>query len=141
MLRSAKAKTMECYEVIYNLILTPTFRNILSHSINQISTFCYIPEISITIKKYIIIYQTLYQRITLLVNNHFYNYVLTHSLTVTPFDASGKQPFENTVGKGEIARNEQFLLFPVFSTCLRYLSSIFVELEIVVCKLFQFGRV
>ena len=25
-------------------------------------------------------------------------------------------PFENTVGKGEIARNEQFLLFPVFST-------------------------
>ena len=29
--------------------------------------------------------------------------------------------FENTVGKGEIARNEQFLLFPtVFSTCLEY---------------------
>ena len=26
--------------------------------------------------------------------------------------------FENTVGKGEIARNEQFLLFPVFSTHL-----------------------
>ena len=26
--------------------------------------------------------------------------------------------FENTVGKGEIARNEQFLLFPVFSTLL-----------------------
>ena len=25
---------------------------------------------------------------------------------------------ENTVGKGEIARNEQFLLFPVFSTHL-----------------------
>ena len=24
----------------------------------------------------------------------------------------GKKPFENTVGKGEIARNEQFLLFP-----------------------------
>ena len=37
---------------------------------------------------------------------------------MTPFDASGKKPFENTVGKGEIARNEQFLLFPVFSTCL-----------------------
>ena len=28
------------------------------------------------------------------------------------------KPFENTVGKGEIARNEQFLLFPVFSTGL-----------------------
>ena len=26
--------------------------------------------------------------------------------------------FENTVGKGEIDRNEQFLLFPVFSTSL-----------------------
>ena len=24
----------------------------------------------------------------------------------------GKKPFENTAGKGEIARNEQFLLFP-----------------------------
>ena len=35
---------------------------------------------------------------------------------MTPFDAVGKQAFwkhcENTVGKGEIARNEQFLLFP-----------------------------
>ena len=31
---------------------------------------------------------------------------------MTPFDAPGKQAFENTVGKGEIARNEQFLLFP-----------------------------
>ena len=30
---------------------------------------------------------------------------------MTPFDAPGKQPFENTVGKGEITRNEQFLLF------------------------------
>ena len=37
---------------------------------------------------------------------------------MTPFDAPGKKPFENTVGKGEIARNEQFLLFPVFSTSL-----------------------
>ena len=28
--------------------------------------------------------------------------------------------FENTVGKGEIARDEQFLLFPtMFSTCLQ----------------------
>ena len=42
--------------------------------------------------------------------------------------------FENTVGKGEIACNEQFLLFPVF-------SAIFVKFKIVVCKLFQFGIV
>ena len=31
---------------------------------------------------------------------------------MTPFDAPWKnKPFENTVGKGEIARNKQFLLF------------------------------
>ena len=40
-------------------------------------------------------------------------FTLTHSHTMTPFDALGKKPFENTVGKGEIARNEQFLLFPL----------------------------
>ena len=50
---------------------------------------------------------------------------------MTPFDTTEKQAFENTVGKGEIAHNEQFLLFP----------QCFVEFEIVVCKLFQFGRV
>ena len=43
---------------------------------------------------------------------------LTHSHTMTPFDALGNKPFENTVGKGEIAHNEQFLLYPVFSTRL-----------------------
>ena len=38
---------------------------------------------------------------------------------MTPFDAPERQAFENTVGKGEIARNEQFLLFPTaFSTRL-----------------------
>ena len=37
---------------------------------------------------------------------------LTYSHTITPFDAPGKQAFENNVGKGEIARNKQFLLFP-----------------------------
>ena len=41
---------------------------------------------------------------------------------MTPYDAPGKQAFENTVGKAEIARNEQFLLFPqcflpVWITC------------------------
>ena len=34
--------------------------------------------------------------------------VLTQSHTMTPL---GNKPIENTVGKGEIARNEQFLLF------------------------------
>ena len=38
---------------------------------------------------------------------------------MTPFDAPGKQAVENTVRKGEIARNEQFVLFPqCFSTRL-----------------------
>ena len=37
---------------------------------------------------------------------------LIHSHTMIPFDTSGKQAFENTVGKGEIACNIQFLLFP-----------------------------
>ena len=31
---------------------------------------------------------------------------------MTPFHAPGKQAFLNTVEKGEIARNEQFLRFP-----------------------------
>ena len=45
--------------------------------------------------------------------------------------------FENTVGKGEIARDEQFLFFP---QCF-LLSAIFIKIQNVVCKLFQFGRV
>ena len=37
---------------------------------------------------------------------------LTHSHTMTPLMPLGNKPFEKTVGKGEIARTEQFLLFP-----------------------------
>ena len=37
---------------------------------------------------------------------------LTHSHTMTPLMPLGNKPFENTGGKGEIARHEQFLLFP-----------------------------
>ena len=47
--------------------------------------------------------------------------------------------FENTVGKGEIAHNEQFL-FPRVCYSFGELSAIFIQFEIVVCKLFQFGR-
>ena len=45
------------------------------------------------------------------------------------------------MGKGEIARNEQFLLFP---QCFQPFQRTFCHLkknQIVVCKLFQFGRV
>ena len=53
------------------------------------------------------------------------------------------KPFENTVGKGEIARIEQFLLFPqCFLLFWRtQLPGIFIKFEIIVCKLFQFGKV
>ena len=46
--------------------------------------------------------------------------------------------FENTVGKREIAHN---MLFPLFQLCFLPCWSIFIKSEIVVCKLFQLGRV
>ena len=39
--------------------------------------------------------------------------LLTHSHRMTPLMPLGNKPFENNVGKGEIARNEQFLIFPL----------------------------
>ena len=49
---------------------------------------------------------------------------------------------ENTVEKGEIARNEQFFPF-IHIVFYRFgeLSAIFIKFEIVVCNLFQFGPV
>ena len=54
---------------------------------------------------------------------------LTHCHTVTPLMPLGNKPFENTVGKGEIACNEQFLLYPVFSTSLREISAILHQIQ------------
>ena len=48
--------------------------------------------------------------------------------------------FENTVRKGEIARNEQFLLFPVFYTRLENILQFPIKFEFVVFNLCQFGR-
>ena len=43
---------------------------------------------------------------------------------MTPFDAPGNKPFENTVGKGEIAGNKQFLLpqcfLPIWITFFQF---------------------
>ena len=66
---------------------------------------------------------------------------LTLSQTSPGFTCLKYKSFENTVGKGEIARNEQFLLFPhsVFNP-LGEFSAIFVKFEIVTRKLFQVGR-
>ena len=58
---------------------------------------------------------------------------------MTTFDAPGKQAFKNTVGKGEIARNEQFVLYPecflpvyrtlIFSSNLKLLSADCLSLD------------
>ena len=45
--------------------------------------------------------------------------------------------FENTVGKGEIARNKQFLDFPQCFYLFGEHSAIFIKLKIVVCKVFE----
>ena len=47
---------------------------------------------------------------------------------------------KSTAGKGEIARNDQFLLFPVFSSHLENFV-IFIKFEILVYKHFHFGRI
>ena len=49
--------------------------------------------------------------------------------------------FENTVGKGEIARNEQFLLSHRVFYPFGELSAIFIIFEIVLFILFHLGRV
>ena len=49
--------------------------------------------------------------------------------------------FENTVGKGEIAHNEQFHLFPQCFLLFWITPAIFIKFKIVICKLFQFGKV
>ena len=46
---------------------------------------------------------------------------------------ASEPPERGTLGKGEIAHYEQFLLFPFGE-----LSTIFIKFAIVVCKLFQF---
>ena len=49
--------------------------------------------------------------------------------------------FEKAVGKGEIAHNEQFLLFPKCFLPFWRTFCRFIKFKIVVCKLFQFRRV
>ena len=45
--------------------------------------------------------------------------------------------FENTVGKGEIAHNEQFLLFPVFSTLLENCTPFYSNLKLSSANVFS----
>ena len=46
--------------------------------------------------------------------------------------------FEKTVGKGEIARNEQFPLFPVFPPCLESFLPFLTNLKILSANSFSF---
>ena len=58
------------------------------------------------------------------------------------FTCLQSKSFENTLGKGEIARNEQISHFPaVFCYPFEELSAIFIKFKIAICKLFQFDRV
>ena len=61
---------------------------------------------------------------------------LTHSHTMTPFDANGKPAFWKYWEK---VSNFSFSYSVFYS--FGKLFAIFVKFEIVVCKLFQFGRV
>ena len=65
---------------------------------------------------------------------------LTLSQTSPDFKCLRYKSFENTVGKGEIARNEQFLLFPQCFLPIEERSAIFIKFEIVICRLFQFWK-
>ena len=51
------------------------------------------------------------------------------------------KPFENTVGKGEIAPHSIFSFSHIVFYPFGELSAIFIELRIVACKLFQIRRV
>ena len=57
------------------------------------------------------------------------------------FTCMHDKSFENTVGKGEIAHNEQFLLSHSVFYWFGEHFVIFMKVEIVVCKFFPFGRV
>ena len=62
--------------------------------------------------------------------------LLTLSQTIPCFYVSPVQVFFNTIGKREIARNEQFLLFPwCFLPILRTFP-LFIKVKIVICELF-----
>ena len=64
---------------------------------------------------------------------------VSHHLTLVlalNFTCLQYKTFENTMGKEEIARNEQLLLFPEFSIRFEELSAIFIKFETL-----SFGKV
>ena len=67
---------------------------------------------------------------------------LAHSHTMTPFDAPGKQAFLKTLWeKKKLLVTSNFSFIHIVFYPFRELSAIFIKFKIVVCRLFQFGRV
>ena len=66
---------------------------------------------------------------------------LTHSHTMTPFDAPGKQAFWKLWEKEKLLETSNFSFSHSDFYLFGKLSAIFVKFEIVVCKLFQFETV
>ena len=60
---------------------------------------------------------------------------------MTPFDASGKQAFEKHWEKETLLVTSNFSFSQSVLYPFEYFYAIFVKFEIVICKLFQFGRV
>ena len=61
------------------------------------------------------------------------NFKFIFSQTSPCFTCLQYKSIENTVGKGEIARNKQYHFGE--------LSAIYIKFKIVICKTFQFGRI
>ena len=59
---------------------------------------------------------------------------------MTPFDAPGKQAFWKHWEKEKLLVTSNFSFSHIVFYPFGYLSAIFVKFEIIVCKLFQFGR-
>ena len=71
-----------------------------------------------------------------------YTLILTHSKTRPGFTYLPYNFLKNTMGKGEIARYEQFLLFPqCFLSFWENFPPLSSNFKYVVCKLFQCRRV
>ena len=66
---------------------------------------------------------------------------LTHSHTMTPFDAPGKQAFWKHWEKEKLLITSNFSFTHSVFYLFRELSAIFIKFKIVVCRLFQFGPV
>ena len=79
----------------------------------------------------------------LLVNCNFRDIFFIMWTGFNPFPCfymSAVQAFWNTVGKGEIALYEQFLLFPPCFQPFCRMSAIFNKFEDVICKLLGLGE-